>query len=82
MVDLKQDDELYQALRTLATGATQEEIGRDQSGTTKVFKRKLPPSFEAIKYLYDHMDMDNKGAEEPAPADDLSTWAEAMRSNK
>lgn len=82
MVDLKQDDELYQALRTLATGATQEEIGRDQSGTTKVFKRKLPPSFEAIKYLYDHMDKDNKGAEEPAPADDLSTWAEAMRSTK
>lgn len=82
MVDLKQDDELYQALRTLATGATQEEIGRDQSGTTKVFKRKLPPSFEAIKYLYDHMDMDNKGAEEPAPADDLSTWAEQMRSTK
>lgn len=82
MVDLKQDDELYQALRTLATGATQEEIGRDQSGTTKVFKRKLPPSFEAIKYLYDHMDMDNKGTEEPAPADDLSTWAEAMRSTK
>lgn len=80
MVDLKQDDELYQALRTLATGATQEEIGRDQSGTTKVFKRKLPPSFEAIKYLYDHLE--NKGAEEPAPADDLSTWAEAMRSNK
>lgn len=81
MVDLKQDDELYQALRTLATGATQEEIGRDQSGTTKVFKRKLPPSFEAIKYLYDHME-NNKGAEEPAPTDDLSTWAEAMRSTK
>jgi len=81
MVDLKQDDELYQALRTLATGATQEEIGRDQSGTTKVFKRKMPPSFEAIKYLYDHME-NNKGAEEPAPADDLSTWAEAMRSTK
>ena len=82
MVDLKQDDELYQALRTLAPGATQEEIGRDQSGTTKVFKRKLPPSFEAIKYLYDHMDMDNKGAEEPAPADDLSTWADQMRGTK
>lgn len=80
MVDLKQDDELYQALRTLATGATQEEIGRDQNGTTKVFKRKLPPSFEAIKYLYEHMD--NKGAEEPAPADDLSAWAEQMRSTK
>lgn len=82
MVDLKQDDELYQALRTLATGATQEEIGRDQSGTTKVFKRKLPPSFEAIKYLYDHMDKDNKGAEEPAPADDLSAWADQMRGTK
>ena len=82
MVDLKQDDELYQALRTLATGATQEEIGRDQSGTTKVFKRKLPPSFEAIKYLYDHMDMDNKGAEEPAPADGLSAWADQMRGTK
>lgn len=80
MVDLKQDDELYQALRTLATGATQEEIGRDQSGTTKVFKRKLPPSFEAIKYLYDHMD--NKGAEETAPADDLSAWADQMRGTK
>lgn len=81
MVDLKQDDELYQALRTLATGATQEEIGRDQSGTTKVFKRKLPPSFEAIKYLYDHME-NNKGAEEPAPADDLSAWADQMRGTK
>ncbi len=81
MVDLKQDDELYQALRTLATGATQEEIGRDQSGTTKVFKRKLPPSFEAIKYLYDHME-NNKSAEEPAPADDLSTWADQMRGTK
>lgn len=81
MVDLKQDDELYQALRTLATGATQEEIGRDRSGTTKVFKRKLPPSFEAIKYLYDHME-NNKGAEEPAPADDLSAWADQMRGTK
>ena len=81
MVDLKQDDELYQALRTLATGATQEEIGRDQSGTTKVFKRKLPPSFEAIKYLDDHME-NNKGAEEPAPADDLSAWADQMRVTK
>lgn len=81
MVDLKQDDELYQALRTLATGATQEEIGRDQSGTTKVFKRKLPPSFEAIKYLYDHME-NNKGAEEPVPADDLSAWADQMRGTK
>lgn len=81
MVDLKQDDELYQALRTLATGATQEEIGRDQSGTTKVFKRKLPPSFEAIKYLYDHME-NNKGAEEPTPADDLSAWADQMRGTK
>lgn len=81
MVDLKQDDELYQALRTLATGATQEEIGRDQSGTTKVFKRKLPPSFEAIKYLYDHME-NNKGVEEPAPADDLSAWADQMRGTK
>lgn len=80
MVDLKQDDELYQALRTLATGATQEEIGRDQSGTTKVFKRKLPPSFEAIKYLYDHMDKGS--AEEPAPADDLSAWADQMRGTK
>ena len=68
------------ALRTLATGATQEEIGRDQSGTTKIYKRKLPPSFEAIKYLYDHMG--NGSAEDPAPADDLSTWAEQMRSNK
>lgn len=80
MVDLKQDDELYQALRTLATGATQEEIGRDQSGTTKVFKRKLPPSFEAIKYLYDHMG--TEGAEEPTPADDLSAWADQMRGTK
>lgn len=51
--NLKADSELYQALRTLALGATIEEIGKDEDGNTKLFKRKLPPSFEAIKYIYE-----------------------------
>lgn len=51
--NLKADSELYQALRTLALGATVEEIGRDESGVTKVFKRKLAPDFNAIKYIYE-----------------------------
>ena len=27
--------------------------GKDEDGNTKLFKRKLPPSFEAIKYIYE-----------------------------
>lgn len=43
--------QLQEALFTLATGATVEEIGRDAQGNTKIFKRKLPPNLDAIKYL-------------------------------
>ena len=32
--NLKADSELYQALRTLALGATIEEIGKDEDGNT------------------------------------------------
>lgn len=39
------------ALYTLATGATVEDIGKDENGNTKIFRRRLPPNLEAIKYL-------------------------------
>lgn len=42
---------LETALYTLATGATVEDIGKDENGNTKIFRRKLPPNLEAIKYL-------------------------------
>lgn len=52
---MNQDDEkekkLNEALYTLAVGATVEEIGKDEKGATKVFKRKLAPNLDAIKYL-------------------------------
>ena len=48
MIDLKTDAELYSALRTLATGATMEEIGKESDGSSKIFKRKLPPNFDTI----------------------------------
>lgn len=47
----EKDNKLNEALFTLAVGATVEEIGRDEKGATKVFKRKLAPNLEAIKYL-------------------------------
>jgi len=46
-VDQALDDALYR----LAVGATVEEIGKDADGKAKVFKRKLPPNLDAIKYL-------------------------------
>ena len=54
MANLEVDEELYKALRTLALGASIEEMGKDQDGKAKIFKRKLPPNFEAIKYIYDN----------------------------
>lgn len=42
---------LDDALFRLAIGATVEEIGKDENGNTKIFKRKLPPNLDAIKYL-------------------------------
>lgn len=42
---------LEDALFRLAIGATVEEIGKDENGNTKIFKRKLPPDLDAIKYL-------------------------------
>ena len=42
---------LDEALFRLAVGATVEEIGKDENGTTKVFKRKLAPNLDAIKYI-------------------------------
>lgn len=47
----EKDNKLNEALFTLAVGATVEEIGRDENGATKVFRRKLAPNLEAIKYL-------------------------------
>ena len=54
MANLESDEELYKALRTLALGASIEEMGKDQDGKAKIFKRKLPPNFEAIKYIYEN----------------------------
>lgn len=54
MANLEADAELYNALRTLAMGASIEEMGKDQDGKAKIFKRKLPPNFEAIKYIYEN----------------------------
>lgn len=47
----EKDQKLNEALFTLAVGATVEEIGRDENGATKVFRRRLAPNLEAIKYL-------------------------------
>lgn len=54
MANLEGDEELYKALRTLAMGASIEEVGKDQDGKAKIFKRKLPPNFEAIRYIYEN----------------------------
>ena len=54
MANLESDEELYKALRTLALGASIEEVGNDQDGKAKIFKRNLPPNFEAIKYIYEN----------------------------
>lgn len=54
MASLEADEELYKALRTLALGASIEEMGKDNDGKAKIFKRKLPPNFEAIKYIYEN----------------------------
>lgn len=54
MANLESDEELYKALRTLAMGASIEEVGKDQDGKANIFKRKLPPNFEAIKYIYEN----------------------------
>lgn len=52
---MQADDEverqLYEALLKLAVGATVEEIGKDENGNTKIFKRKLAPNLDAIKYI-------------------------------
>lgn len=52
---MQADDEverqLDEALLKLAVGATVEEIGKDENGNTKIFKRKLAPNLDAIKYI-------------------------------
>lgn len=48
------DRQLDDALLSLAVGAIVEEIGKDADGKAKVFKRKLPPNLDAIKYLKEH----------------------------
>lgn len=52
---MQADDEverqLNEALLKLAVGATVEEIGKDENGSTKIFKRKLAPNLDAIKYI-------------------------------
>lgn len=55
---------LDDALFRLAIGATVEEIGKDENGTTKVFKRKLAPNLDAIKYIESRR---KTGKARPAP---------------
>lgn len=69
MIDLKADAELYTALRTLATGATMEEIGKESDGSSKLFKRKLPPNFDAIKYIYENVQKKKITEWKPKPND-------------
>jgi hypothetical protein len=47
----EEDRQLHEALMKLAVGATVEEIGKDENGNTKIFKRKLAPDLDAIKYI-------------------------------
>lgn len=52
--DVEEDEverQLNEALLKLAVGATVEEIGKDENGNTKIFKRKLAPNLDAIKYI-------------------------------
>lgn len=49
------ESDLQAACYKLAIGATVEEIGKDEQGNTKLFKRKLPPNLDAIKYLREIM---------------------------
>ena len=51
MMTEEEQKALDEALFRLAVGATVEEIGKDENGNTKIFKRKLPPDLDAIKYL-------------------------------
>ena len=51
MMTEEEQKALDDALFRLAVGATVEEIGKDENGTTKVFKRKLAPNLDAIKYI-------------------------------
>lgn len=51
MIDDEIDRDLNEALYKLAVGATVEEIGKDAQGKTQIYKRKLAPNLEAIKYL-------------------------------
>lgn len=51
MTDDDIERQLDEALLKLAVGATVEEIGRDEHGATKLFKRKLAPNLDAIKYI-------------------------------
>lgn len=51
MTDDEIDKGLDNALYQLAVGVTVDELGKDKDGKSKIFKRKLAPNLEAIKYL-------------------------------
>lgn len=51
MTDDEIDKGLDNALYQLAIGAIVDELGKDKDGKSKIFKRKLAPNLEAIKYL-------------------------------
>jgi hypothetical protein len=52
LTDEEREQALDEALFKLATGqAYAEEIGKDENGTSRLIRRKLPPNLDAIKYL-------------------------------
>lgn len=51
MTEEEREAGIDEALYRLAVGATVDEVGKDADGNTKVFRRKLPPNLEAIKYI-------------------------------
>lgn len=67
MTDDEIDRDLNEALYKLAVGATVEEIGKDAQGKTQIFKRKLAPNLEAIKYLKEQRKK-NQGSQKYEPS--------------
>lgn len=66
MTDDEIDKGLDNALYQLAIGAIVDELGKDKDGKSKIFKRKLAPNLEAIKYLKEQR-RKNQGSQKYEP---------------
>ena len=67
MINDKIDRDLDDALYRLAVGAVVEEMGKDADGKSKLFKRKLAPNLDAIKYLEEKRKR-NQGSQKYEPS--------------